>query len=78
MHRRMEDRIRKLCAEFVAEKNPEKSRELSEQLRAELHQFVEMLRAKVTQYPIIEQRRVQGGSPLPEAVPEDGTSGNSS
>jgi len=55
-----------------------KIRELSEQLRAELHQFVEMLSCQGYQYPIIEQRRVQGGSPLPEAVPEDGTSGNSS
>jgi hypothetical protein len=78
MHRRMEDRIRKLCAEFVAEKNPEKSRELSEQLRAELHQFVEILRAKVTHYPIGEERRVRSGGPLPKAVPEDATSGNSS
>ena len=69
MHRRMEDRIKKLCSEFVAEKNPEKSRELSEQLRAELHQFVEMLRAKVTHYPMVEERRVQSGIPVVEAAP---------
>ena len=65
MYRRMEDRIAKLCAELVAEKNLEKARELSAQLRTELHQFVEMLRARVTQYPIVEERRVQRGVPPP-------------
>jgi hypothetical protein len=59
----MEDRIAELCAELIAEKNLEKSRELSEQLRIELHHFVEMLRARVTQYPIVEERRVQRGVP---------------
>jgi plasmid stabilization system protein ParE len=65
MHRRMEDRIGRLCAEFVAEQNPERARELSGQLRTELHRFVEMLRARVTQYPILEERRVQSGIPRP-------------
>jgi hypothetical protein len=56
MDRRMEDRIAKLCAEFIAEKDPAKARE---QLRNELHRFVETLRAKVVQYPIIDDRRTQ-------------------
>jgi hypothetical protein len=59
MDRRMEDRIAKLCAEFIAEKDPAKARELSAELRHELHCFVETLRAKVVQYPIVDDRRTQ-------------------
>ena len=71
MDRRMEDRIKKLCGEFVAEQDPEKSRELSEQLRTELHRFIESLRARVAQYPIVEERRVRSGVPPPAlTVPE--------
>jgi len=55
----MEDRIAKLCAELVAEQDLEKAREISAQLRTELHHFIEMLRTRVTQYPIVEERRVQ-------------------
>jgi len=60
----MEDRIAKLCAEFIAEENPEKARVLSAQLRTELHQFVEMLRTRVVQYPISKERRVESGTVL--------------
>ena len=68
MHRRMEDRIAKLCAELVAEQDLEKAREISAQLRTELHHFIEMLRTRVTQYPIIEERRVQRGVSPPAST----------
>jgi hypothetical protein len=61
MHRRMEDRIAKLCGELVAEHAPERIRELTEQLRVELHQFIQALRRRVAQYPIVAERRVQRG-----------------
>jgi hypothetical protein len=64
----MEDRIAELCAELIAEKNLEKCGELSEQLRIELHHFVEKLRAKVTQYPIVEERRLQRGVSPPAST----------
>ena len=65
MHRRMEDRIAKLCAELVAEQDLEKAREISAQLRTELHHFIEALRARVAHYPVVADRRVQTGVPLP-------------
>ncbi len=71
MRRRMEDRIEKLCREFVAENDPEKARELSGQLRTELHQFIEVLRARAAHYPVVADRRVQTGVPAPAlTVPE--------
>ena len=67
----MEDRIQKLCREFIAENDPEKSRELSAQLRAELHHFIEVLRARVARYPVVADQRAQTGVPTPAlTVPE--------
>jgi hypothetical protein len=59
----MEDRIEQLCREFIAEKNAEKARQLSGQLRTELHHFIETLRARVANYPVVEERRVQSAIP---------------
>ena len=70
MYRRMEDRIRKLCAEVIAEPDPEKARELSRQLRTELHDFIAGLRARVSNYPVVDDRRVQSRVPPPESVRE--------
>ena len=71
MHRRMEDRIEKLCRDFVTEKDPEKSRELSGQLRTELHQFIQVLRARIAHYPVVADRRAQTGvTPPALTVPE--------
>jgi hypothetical protein len=66
MDRHMEDRIRKLCAETVAERDPEKARELSRELRTELHNFIEALRARVPDYPGAGDPRLQRGVPSPE------------
>ena len=53
MLRRMEDRIRKLCAALLAEQDPVKSLDLAKQLRDELHRCVEKLRTKVREYPFV-------------------------
>ena len=60
MNRRMEDRIRKLSEELVAERDLTKVRELSVQLRAALHDHIETLRLKVTDYPAVDERRDGG------------------
>jgi hypothetical protein len=71
MRRRMEDRIEKLCREFIAETDPEKASEFSGQLRTELHHFIQALRARVAHYPVVADRRAQTGVPIPAlAVPE--------
>jgi hypothetical protein len=70
MDRRMEDRIRKLCAEVIAESDPERARELSRELRMELHDFIAELRARVSSYPVVADRRAQTGVPPPESVSE--------
>jgi hypothetical protein len=63
MYRRMEDRIRQLCSEFIGEQNPDKARELSARLRTELHEYVEALRVKVSQYPTVQEWRTKSGVP---------------
>ena len=60
MNRRMEDRIRKLSEELVAERDLTRVRELSVQLRAALHDHIETLRSKVTDYPAVDERRDGG------------------
>jgi hypothetical protein len=55
--RRMEDKIRALCAQLLAEQDDAKLTLLIVELRDELHQLVERLRAKFVNYPIIIERR---------------------
>jgi len=55
--RRMEDKIRALCAQLLAEQEDAKLTLLIDDLRNELHQLVERLRAKFTNYPVIIERR---------------------
>jgi hypothetical protein len=65
MNRRMEDRIRKLSGELVAEQDPTKVRDLSTQLRVALHDYIESLRAKVMAYPVVDERRLGNSIPAP-------------
>lgn len=52
--RRMEDKIRSLCAQILAGKD-----ELTPivELRDALHQHIQKLRAKLSEYPVAGQRR---------------------
>jgi len=70
MDRRTEDRIRKLCADVIAESDPEKTRALSLELRTELHRFISELRALVSAYPVVADRRTESGVPSPGTVLE--------
>ena len=55
--RRMEDKIRTLCAQLLAEQDEAKLTLLIVELRNELHQHIERLRAKFANYPVIIERR---------------------
>ena len=58
MLRRMEDRIRKLCQEAIAEQGPAKAKRLLSQLRVELRDYMKNLRERVAGYPVMKERRV--------------------
>jgi hypothetical protein len=60
----MEDRIRKLSSQLVAEQDASEAIKLAAQLRGELRKYVEALRAQVADYPRVKERRK-----LPEAEP---------
>jgi len=47
-----EDRIRNLCGELSAEQDPEKINQLAIALRAELHNYIEELRSKMSAFPL--------------------------
>lgn len=49
--RRLEDRIRSLCAELPEERDHMRTEELSGQLRSQLHIYVEELRRQFAVYP---------------------------
>jgi len=55
--RRMEDKIRDLCAKVVASKTDRDITPMLVGLRAALHQHVERLRAQLVEYPIVVERR---------------------
>jgi hypothetical protein len=53
----MEDQIRSLCQQIVAERDESKATSLIVKLRNELHQHVEQLRARLETYPAVIERR---------------------
>lgn len=55
--RRMEDQIRSLCEEILAERDEEKATSLIVSLRDKLHQYVLELRARFGAYPAVIERR---------------------
>jgi len=55
--RRMEDKIRTLCAQLLAEQDEEKITLLIVELRDRLHQHIERFRAKLVDYPVATERR---------------------
>ncbi len=58
--RRLEDRIRRLCAEAVNTTDPVQLNPILEQLRLALHEQVERLRKLAGKHPIPpERRRIQ-------------------
>jgi len=57
MLRRLEDRIRYLCAKAVASEDSPELHEVFEQLRAALHEHNERLRKSSTEPQLLERRR---------------------
>lgn len=57
MHRRMEDKIRDLCEQAVAEKDPAELHSILVKLRDALHQQIGRLRTKLSAYPVARERR---------------------
>jgi hypothetical protein len=58
----MEQRIRELCTELLAEKNPERIEVLAAQLRAAFHRYVEETRGKVAAFAEAEAAKHPFGS----------------
>ncbi len=75
--RRLEDRIRALCAAAILTKNPEKSRSILSEMRTSIHRYTERLRARASM--ILgegsefgeERRRTTQRRSLPGSLPED-------
>lgn len=65
MLRRMEDRIRRLCEETVAASDPDEQLSKLAELRSELHNHMERLRARLGKISIVERRRVRNAIPPP-------------
>jgi hypothetical protein len=55
--RRMEDKIRVLCAQLLAASDDYDGLRLTVALRDELHEHIERLRAKLVHYPVLIERR---------------------
>jgi hypothetical protein len=69
--RRMEDQIRSLCTQILAAKDDDEIRQAVVALREALHRYIENLRLRVSDYPIVTERRISNGlSPLDTSTPE--------
>lgn len=55
--RRLEDRIRELCAKAVVTKDPAEVNVILEQLSGALHEQVERIRKQIVQPPVVPERR---------------------
>jgi hypothetical protein len=53
----MEDKIRALCAQILAEQDEAKLTALIVELRDQFHRHIERLRAKLVDYPVTIERR---------------------
>ena len=61
---RMEDKIRRLCAELLAATDDEEVRPIVVELRDALHQHIERLRERFASYPVFVERRA--GNEIPQ------------
>jgi hypothetical protein len=69
---RMEDRIRRLCAELLAAKSDEEAKSILVELRDALHVHIERLRDRFGAYPFLVERRARN-----DGVPvKDGAAAN--
>ena len=69
---RMEDRIRGLCSELLAEKSDEELTPIFVELREALHVHIERMRLRFGAYPFLVDRRARYVvPPIHEQCPED-------
>jgi len=61
---RMEDKIRRLCAELVATTDDAEVRQRLVELRKALHQHIERLRERFASYPVLVERRAGNKIPI--------------
>lgn len=60
---RMEDRIRRLCAELLAKNGDEEVRPIIVELRHALHVHIERMRERFGTYPFLVERRARKDIP---------------
>ena len=59
----MEDKIRRLCTELTVAKDDTVIRAILAELQDALHEYIERLRSRLPNYPIIVERRAQNEIP---------------
>jgi hypothetical protein len=64
--RRMEDKIRMLIRECLAASDDKEQMQKLVELRAVLHQHMQVVRTRLFTYPMAEERRLQDRIPPPE------------
>ena len=66
MTRRMEDNIRRLSQELLAASDDGTQIQKVGELRHELQLYIQHLRARLSTFPIVQERRVRDGIPPPD------------
>jgi len=61
--RRVEDKIRRLCTDLTVAKDDTEVRAILAELQDALHQYIERLRSRLPNYPIIVDRRARNAIP---------------
>jgi len=61
--RRVEDKIRRLSEQLLAAEEDKEFGPMLVELREALHQYIQRLRTRLADYPIIVERRVRNGIP---------------
>jgi hypothetical protein len=69
----MEDTILTLCGRMLAAKDHDEIGPMIVELRDELHQYIEYLRIRLAEYPIVIERRVGNGPPSPDVPTPENT-----
>ena len=61
--RRVEDKIRRLCTDLTVAKDDAEAGAILTELQEALHQYIERLRSRLPNYPIIVERRARNEIP---------------
>ena len=61
--RRVEDKIRRLSEQLLAAEEDKELGPMLVELREALHQYIQCLRTRLANYPIVIERRVRNGIP---------------